>query len=110
MQILPCCRAFSSEQFAVMDDSQKIAELEQRLVLLEDELMRAQRLSSVGALASSITHEFNNILTVIQGHLSLQLDSGVLTDDTRASLLTAFSASERAAAGGSSAARTIRPS
>ena len=38
-----------------MDDSQKIAELEQRLVLLEDELMRAQRLSSVGAMASSIT-------------------------------------------------------
>ena len=41
-----------------MDDSQKKIELEQRLTLLEDELMRAQRLSSVGALASSITHEF----------------------------------------------------
>jgi signal transduction histidine kinase len=48
-----------------MDPSQKIAELTQRVAQLEEELMRAQRLSSVGALASSITHEFNNILTTV---------------------------------------------
>ena len=36
-----------------------------RIQLLEEQLMRAQRLSSVGALASSITHEFNNILTTV---------------------------------------------
>ena len=36
-----------------------------RVQLLEEQLMRAQRLSSVGALASSITHEFNNILTTV---------------------------------------------
>ncbi len=56
-----------------MDDSQKIAELEQRLVMLEDELMRAQRLSSVGALASSITHEFNNILTTVINYAKMGL-------------------------------------
>ncbi|MCH2210332.1 MAG: ATP-binding protein [Fuerstiella sp.] len=38
---------------------------EDRIRQLEDQLMRAQRLSSVGALASSITHEFNNILTTV---------------------------------------------
>ena len=32
---------------------------------LRQQLLQAQRLSSVGELASSITHEFNNILTTI---------------------------------------------
>ena len=42
------------------------SELEQdRIQQLENQLIRAQRLSSVGALASSITHEFNNILTTV---------------------------------------------
>ena len=56
-----------------MDDFQKIVDLEQRLALLEDELMRAQRLSSVGALASSITHEFNNILTTVINYARMGL-------------------------------------
>jgi signal transduction histidine kinase len=33
--------------------------------LLRQQLLQAQRLSSVGALASSVAHEFNNILTTI---------------------------------------------
>jgi signal transduction histidine kinase len=41
----------------------RVAELEGQNVELRARLMQAQRLSSVGALASSITHEFNNILT-----------------------------------------------
>ena len=32
---------------------------------LRQQLLQAQRLSSVGELASSIAHEFNNILTTI---------------------------------------------
>ena len=32
---------------------------------LREQLLRAQRLSSVGTLASSVAHEFNNILTTI---------------------------------------------
>ena len=51
----------------------RVADLEQRLVLLENELMRAQRLSSVGALASSITHEFNNILTTVINYARMGL-------------------------------------
>lgn len=33
--------------------------------ILRQQLLQAQRLSSVGALASSVAHEFNNILTTI---------------------------------------------
>ncbi len=38
---------------------------------IEDELMKADRLESVGVLAGGIAHDFNNILTAILGNISL---------------------------------------
>src|SRR4051812_37341539 len=38
---------------------------------LRQQLLHAQRLSSVGALASSVAHEFNNILTTIMNYAKL---------------------------------------
>jgi len=40
---------------------------------LRQQLLQAQRLSSVGALASSVAHEFNNILTTIMNYAKLAL-------------------------------------
>src|ERR1700736_4916286 len=40
---------------------------------LREQLLRAQRLSSVGSLASSVAHEFNNILTTIINYARLGL-------------------------------------
>lgn len=48
-----------------MSDSEQIQRLEQQLRILDEQLMQSQKMSSVGALASSITHEFNNILTTV---------------------------------------------
>lgn len=46
---------------------------------LEDEMLRASKLESVGILAGGIAHDFNNILTVVMGNLTLaQLDSQVM--------------------------------
>src|SRR5260221_255018 len=44
---------------------------------LRQQLLQAQRLSSVGALASSVAHEFNNILTTIinYGRLGLRAEN-----------------------------------
>ena len=56
-----------------VEESPRIQELEERVRVLEHELMRAQRLSSVGALASSITHEFNNILTTVINYAKMGL-------------------------------------
>jgi signal transduction histidine kinase len=43
---------------------------------LREQLLRAQRLSSVGTLATSVAHEFNNILTTILNYAKLGLRSG----------------------------------
>ena len=40
---------------------------------LREQLLRAQRLSSVGTLASSVAHEFNNILTTLMNYAKLGL-------------------------------------
>lgn len=48
-------------------------ELETLVTELRAQLMQAQKMGSVGALATSITHEFNNILTTIINYAKLGL-------------------------------------
>ncbi|HET6326057.1 MAG TPA: ATP-binding protein [Planctomycetaceae bacterium] len=63
-----------------MMDMEEVKRLEQELERLRSEnrelrsqLMHAQKLSAVGSLASSITHEFNNILTTIINYAKMGL-------------------------------------
>ncbi len=51
----------------------KIERLQDENALLRRQLIDAQRMSSVGALASSITHEFNNILTTVINYAKMGL-------------------------------------
>ncbi|MBI1349127.1 sensor histidine kinase [bacterium] len=44
---------------------ERIAALEAQVQGLQQQLLQAQKMSTVGSLASSITHEFNNILTTV---------------------------------------------
>src|SRR5436309_11702785 len=53
---------------------------------LRQQLLQAQRLSSVGTLASSVAHEFNNILTTILNYAKL----GLRPDSTEAARLQAL--------------------
>jgi len=52
---------------------QDIRELQTRIELLEEQLVQAQRLSALGELTGTTTHEFNNILMTIINYAKLGL-------------------------------------
>ena len=64
---------------------------------LEADLRQAQKMEAVGQLAAGVAHDFNNILTIIQGHATLQLGVAELDADVADSLNHISSAAERAA-------------
>lgn len=64
---------------------------------LENQLRHAQKMEAVGKLAAGVAHDFNNILTIIQGYASLALNSELPDSETRSSFTEILSAAERAA-------------
>ncbi len=63
---------------------------------LRQQLLQAQKLSSVGTLASSVTHEFNNILTTIINYAKLGLRAEA-TEERTAAFEKILKAGQRAA-------------
>ena len=64
---------------------------------LEQQFRQAQKMESIGQLAGGVAHDFNNILTVIQGHASLTLLDSTLSTETKESAEQISLAAERAA-------------
>jgi PAS domain S-box-containing protein len=64
---------------------------------LEASLRQAQKMESIGQLAAGVAHDFNNILTVIQGHANLMLSLPDLDQFLSQSARQIATASERAA-------------
>ena len=64
---------------------------------LEAQLRQAQKMDSVGQLAAGVAHDFNNMLTIIQGHSSVLLAKPGLPEDISESIQSTYFAAERAA-------------
>ncbi len=67
-------------------------------VKLEAQLRQSQKMEAIGHLAAGVAHDLNNILTVVEGHTSLQLAKSQLDKDVAWSLEQVQGAGQRAAA------------
>ena len=63
---------------------------------MENELLKARKLESIGVLAGGIAHDFNNLLTVILGNISLVRATSQPDDSRLPGMLDAEKACQRA--------------
>jgi PAS domain S-box-containing protein len=66
-------------------------------LMLEAQLRQSQKMESVGQLAAGVAHDFNNILTIIQGHAELLLAETHASPHTTEALKQISHAAARAA-------------
>ncbi|HEY5296927.1 MAG TPA: response regulator [Verrucomicrobiae bacterium] len=64
---------------------------------LEAQLRQSQKMESVGQLAAGVAHDFNNMLTIIQGHSSSLLTKPALPEEINNPIQAIYFAAERAA-------------
>ncbi|MGC8885748.1 MAG: ATP-binding protein [Verrucomicrobiia bacterium] len=82
---------------SLVQDITREIEAELELRRSEEQLRRSQKMQAVGQLAAGVAHDFNNVLTVIQGHIGLLLSRENPDSHSYESLKLVYDASARAA-------------
>jgi signal transduction histidine kinase/ActR/RegA family two-component response regulator len=80
-----------------LTDISDLKQSEEERLSLERQLLRAQKLDSLGLLAGGIAHDFNNILTAIMGNISYAKKELDLSHQAYEPLVRAEKAAKRAA-------------
>jgi signal transduction histidine kinase/CheY-like chemotaxis protein len=73
-----------------------VEDITQRLSL-EAQLRQSQKMESVGQLAAGVAHDFNNMLTIIQGHAGMLMAKSSMPAELQDSAQAVYFAAERAA-------------
>ncbi len=87
-----------SPVLAIIRDVSNRQEIELQLRETEDKLLQSHKLKELGRLAGVIAHDFNNILTAINGHAELMLHRMNKASDIREGILQISKAGRKAAA------------
>lgn len=83
-------------RYQVRRQTQQLRAQLDREIALEEQLRQAQKMEAIGQLAGGVAHDFNNMLTVIKGHLSLLAEDYQDRPAARHSLQEAGAATDRA--------------
>lgn len=89
--------AMAGTHLVVLYDVTKERSLADEQRALQQQLVDAQRLESLGRLAGGIAHDFNNVLGVILGRAGLALKSAPADSDLKAHLTEIQEAAQRSA-------------
>jgi two-component system cell cycle sensor histidine kinase/response regulator CckA len=82
---------------AVSNDITDRKRAEQAKLEMERQLLHAQKMDSLGALAGGIAHDFNNLLAVIMSNIELAISDLPITSPVQNSLTNSLLAGKRAA-------------
>lgn len=67
-------------------------------VELERQLRQSQKMEAIGQLAAGVAHDFNNVMTAVQGFTQISLEREDLAPDLRADLEQVLASGKRASA------------
>ena len=82
----------------IIEDVTESKRVEEERAGLEAQLHHAQKMEAVGRLAGGVAHDFNNIITVVNGHAEMMLSSLDPADPMFVDVKEIKTAAERAAA------------
>jgi PAS domain S-box-containing protein len=86
-----------ARMFGTIQDVTERKEAEAERVRLQQQMLHAQKLESLGVLAGGIAHDFNNILMSVIGHASLALQRVAREDPVAGHLRQIEAAADKAA-------------